>query len=449
MDDPGSGGQSHLIDLAVVGWLFDRYEILIGAVLVAAGLYFSAVAYALRDFSRVKLEAMLVRNNGRKRYEAFIDAAAKLTVTSSILRMMANLLLILVIADACLVSGTDGDRRLVGLLEAFGFSAVLVLVFSVAVAGAWAKYGGEALLARSAGFLRVCQWSIGWLTSVLGLFDELVRRLAGVHRDPESQSEEVERDILDAVSEGEEQGVVDEHEKEMIESVIEFQDTHAGQIMTPRTETIGIRASASLDEVRDLIAREGHSRLPVYEETIDDVIGVLYAKDLLQHLGNQKPFDVPSLMRQAVFVPETKPLRDLLREFQQKKVHIAIILDEYGGMAGVVTIEDILEELVGEIADEYEPAEPEPITRLDEYTAEIDARMRVADLNDELDVELPEDADYDTLGGFVFSTMGKIPARGEWFVFGSARFEVLDAEPRRVNRVKLSITPNGAKEEDG
>ena len=121
----------------------------------------------------------------------------------------------------------------------------------------------------------------------------------------------------------------------------------------------------------------------------------------------------------------------------------------YNGLSSVVTIADILEELVGEIADEYEPAEPEPITRLDEYTAEIDARMRVADLNDELDVELPEDADYDTLGGFVFSTMGKIPARGEWFVFGSARFEVLDAEPRRVNRVKLSITPNGAKEEDG
>ena len=181
-------------------------------------------------------------------------------------------------------------------------------------------------------------------------------------------------------------------------------------------------------------------RLPVYEETIDSVLGVLYAKDLLYN-GTDDAFDVTSNMRGALFIPESKPVRELLREFQAEKVHMAVVLDEYGGTAGLVTIEDLLEELVGEIADEYETVTQEPMCRIDDRTVEVDARMRIDELNDELAIELPEDGDYETIGGFVFSTLGKIPGVGEECAFENIGIQVIEAEPRRVKRVRLSIEP--------
>lgn len=144
-------------------------------------------------------------------------------------------------------------------------------------------------------------------------------------------------------------------------------------------------------------------------------------------------------MRKVFFIPESKLVRDLLREFQAQKLHIAVVLDEYGGTAGLVTIEDILEELVGEIRDEYDPAAPAELKRIDENTAEIDARMRIDDLNDQFNIELPEDEDYETLGGFVFSRMGKIPKVGERCEHNNIAIQVIAAEPRRITRLRLSI----------
>src|SRR5947209_12736631 len=186
----------------------------------------------------------------------------------------------------------------------------------------------------------------------------------------------------------------------MIESVIEFRDARAGQVMTPRPEIIGIELGASLEEVKITLEESGHSRLPVYDGTLDHIVGILYARDLLRHLGlPPEKFDMRSVMRPAIFVPETKPLRDMLRDFRIQKVHIAIVLDEYGGTAGLVTIEDILEELVGEISDEHEPSEPAMLRRIDDHAYDVDARMYIDELNRQVGLSLPEDAGYDTLGG--------------------------------------------------
>ena len=224
----------------------------------------------------------------------------------------------------------------------------------------------------------------------------------------------------------------------MIESVIDLRDTPVEAIMTPRTDTIAADKNITLSELKELIAESGHSRIPVYEETIDTVLGVLYAKDLLR-LDPDQPFEAAKVMRSALFIPETKLLRDLLHQFQEQKVHIAVVLDEYGGTAGLITIEDILEELVGEIVDEYESEEPVAIRRIDENTVEVDARMRIEDLNDELRLALPEDQDYETIGGFVFSTLGKIPQVGEGCEHENVGIQVIGAEPRRITRLRLQI----------
>jgi len=187
-----------------------------------------------------------------------------------------------------------------------------------------------------------------------------------------------------------------------------------------------------------MVREHGHSRVPIYEDSIDTVLGVLYAKDLLCR-DEHEPFDLRRIMRKAMFIPESKPVRELLREFQKQKLHIAVVLDEYGGTAGLVTIEDILEEVVGEIADEYEQPEPEPIKQIDECTFEVDARVRIDDLNERLRIEVPEHPDYETVGGYVFSTLGKIPKVGERCDRDNFALQVIGAEPRRVTRVLLTI----------
>jgi CBS domain containing-hemolysin-like protein len=264
-------------------------------------------------------------------------------------------------------------------------------------------------------------------------------------RDAQSYADELEQEILDAISEGERHGAVDEEEKEMIESVIELTDTRVEEIMTPRTDVVAVPTDADLDVVLAAIRRKGHSRIPVYDKTIDTILGMLYAKDLLQRDRDTR-FDVTAIMRKALFIPESKFVRELLREFQAQKVHIAVVLDEYGGTAGLVTIEDILEELVGEIRDEYDPTAPAELRRIDDSTVEVDARMRIDDLNDQLDIQLPENEDYETVGGFVFSRLGKIPTVGERWEHDNIGIQVVAAEPRRITRLRLKVTHTKAND---
>jgi len=205
--------------------------------------------------------------------------------------------------------------------------------------------------------------------------------------------------------------------------------------------------------VKQLAREAGHSRFPVYDGNLDNIVGVLYVKDLLNLVGHngEAPFDLRRTVRPALFVPESKSLRDLLAEMQQRKVHLALVLDEYGGTAGLITIEDILEEIVGEIQDEYEPDEPaEPrIELVGEGVAEADGRAYIDDVNDKLGIELPEEEDYDTVGGFVFATLGHIPEAGESFTYSSVRLTVVEAERTKVVKVRLEIMDRAGAEASG
>ncbi len=245
-----------------------------------------------------------------------------------------------------------------------------------------------------------------------------------------------EEEIRMLVDAGEEEGVIEEGEKEMIYSIFQFGDTRAKEVMVPRIDIVALEADTPPKEALRLIIEAGHSRIPVYERTIDHIVGLLYAKDLLTFLrdGNPQPV-LREVLRPAYFVPETKKVDDLLREMQQRRVHMAIVVDEYGGTAGVVTVEDILEEIVGEIQDEYDVEEP-----ISEQVGEgeyiLDARIDLDDVNDLLEVKLPTGSG-DTLAGLIYSSLGKVPTPGERLHIDGLLIEVLTVTGRRIRKVRV------------
>jgi putative hemolysin len=407
---------------------------------VGATLFFSVNAIALQTFSRVRLQEAFKAITGAEqpeRVERLAENADRLALACAFYRLVFNLggLLLLV---ALL---TESQKQLHVGVYALAFVTALAIfsVFSLAIPDAWARYAGERLICRTYGFLVVCAFLAAPVLYVMRLYDGFVRRLAGVPpTSPEEEQEEKHEEFLEDLEQHRMEGAVDEEEQEMIENVLELRERTADEIMTPRTDLIAVDVHADLPAVLEAIKKAGHSRLPVYEENIDNIVGLIYAKDLLGQIGGDPAsFHLRDRMREAYFVPETKPLRSLLHEFQNQKLHIAVVLDEYGGTAGVVTLEDILEELVGEIADEYEEVPQESVRRIDENTIEVDARTYVEDLNDEHSLDLPEDEDYDTVGGFVFSRLGYVPKAGESFEYGHLQLTITSAEPRRVKRVRI------------
>ncbi|MCD4684509.1 MAG: hemolysin family protein, partial [Anaerolineae bacterium] len=280
--------------------------------------------------------------------------------------------------------------------------------------------------------LRVTQWVSGAISQPF------------IGKSPTSLVTEEEIKLLvDAGSEG---GAIEDEEKEMIYSIFQFGDTLAREVMIPRIDVIALDINTSVEEALNTIVDVGHSRIPVYEESIDHIRGLLYAKDLLQawrdgHTGGE----VKDLLRPAHFVPESKKAGDLLTDLQQRKIHLAIVVDEYGGTAGLVTLEDLIEEIVGEIHDEYDFNEEEIYQQVSDDEYIFDAGIDLDDLNRMLELELPTD-EGDTLGGFVYSKLGKVPVEGERMTEGRVVLEVLRVDDRRIRRIRLKLVPPPSEE---
>jgi putative hemolysin len=432
----------------------------VSIIALAATTLFSTVSYAIRMMSRVELERRLVRIGRAGQLDNILRLRHEIALSSSTLRLLANALIVAALALYFQLRYGSGDGLAPHTFLIFScallVAAPAMLICSVAIPSAWAKYSGEAMIAWLWPAIYAGHRVLYPLVAVMKVFDELVRRLAGVSlvEDPRGDAQQVEQEILAVVSEGTAEGKVDEEQKKMIEGIISFRDLEVGDIMTPRTDITALDvARTTLADVREKAIKDGLSRVPVYETSLDNIIGILYVKDLLTLLDDGTPtepsgsaaglparaFDLRKIMRPPLFVPRTKPLRDLLREFRAQHVHLAIVLDEYGGTSGLVTSEDIIEQIVGDIADEYEkPVLPE-LKRLDERTVEVDARMAVTELNQALNLNLPEDQDYQTIGGFVISTLGAIPGKGEKFSYHGLEITVLDSEPRRVKLLRLEL----------
>jgi CBS domain containing-hemolysin-like protein len=282
-----------------------------------------------------------------------------------------------------------------------------------------------------------------WVVSSVS--NVLVRALGGTERPQAGYLSTEELKML--VETGSEQGGIEEDEKEMIHGVIELAEKQVHEVMVPRIGIRAVEVTAPLAEVLDLIVRAGHSRVPVYEENLDNIVGILYAKDLLPYLKrNGEPsleIDIRKLARPAVYVPETKRVDELLHEMQAAKRHIAIVVDEYGGTAGLITMEDVVEEIVGEIQDEYDTEEAlvEALEEDGETAFRLDGRVSMDDLRDLFglpDAEEEDEEAYDTVGGFVVHREGRIPLPGTIVPFGDVTLTVDVAEPRRVAKVIAS-----------
>lgn len=413
--------------------------IAIAIAVLACGMvcFFSAVHSVLKTFSRKRLSDLLEESGRLERADFVNDRLSELLLLTGLLRSCMGL--IVTLATVFAVEAQMRPGSVWPFVIAFVIAAVLMSVFSVAIPVSWAQYRSERLLAWSIPFLQILLAVMLPVIKPLSVFDPVIRRISGVdlHDDEDDLSDQV----LAAVEDHDEGDSVADEQKQMIEAVFDLDDTDAGQIMTPRTDVQGIELPATLEQVKTAVIEFGHSRLPVFRENLDDIAGILYAKDLLPLLNDQAngdSFDLEAHLREPMVIPESKDVLDLLKEFRATKVHLAVVVDEYGGTAGLITIEDILEEIVGEIQDEYEDEDDAPeVTEINDTTVKVDARLPIDDLNDQLGVELPEDEDYDTVGGFVFAELGHIPDVGETFEAHGVKVTVEEAERTRVTTVTV------------
>ena len=287
------------------------------------------------------------------------------------------------------------------------------------------------------------------LVKILSFSTNIIVRLFGL--DPNANEEKVtEEEIRMMVDAGEEKGVIEESQKEMINNIFEFDDIVAADVMTHRTDVNAVEITDSLSDILPLAIESGYSRIPVYEEDLDDVKGILFVKDLLKYVGKPMPksFKLANILRPAYFFPESKRCGDLFNEMNEQRIQMAFICDEYGGVAGIVTIEDLLESIVGNMQDEYDNEEEE-IEQVNETTFNLDGATDIEEIEEILDIEIP-DGEYDTIAGFIMSELGRIPGEDEHPVieFAGYTFTVEEVDERRIERVIAERMPETEETEE-
>ncbi len=245
-----------------------------------------------------------------------------------------------------------------------------------------------------------------------------------------------EKELQDAINSSEEEGILNESEGDMLQSIFEFGDTIVREVMVPRTDMVCCPARATLSDFLELIIRSGHSRVPLFEGSTDKIVGVVYAKDLLRNWGaNDETLTLTDVMRTPYFIPETKRIVDLLKDFKTRRVHMAIAVDEYGGTSGLITIEDLLEEIVGDIQDEYDLEIPW-LQPQEDGTLLVDARANVEELEEYYDIEIPREK-FDTVGGYLFHLLGNVPQKGEKVCDNGLVLMVEDSDERKIEKVRV------------
>ena len=274
----------------------------------------------------------------------------------------------------------------------------------------------------------------------IGFFDLIVRFMTG-------RKKITADEIHDLIEASEEEGLVNKKESEMIRSIFSLRTTVVREIMITRTDMACVSVEASVSELLKTIITCGHSRIPVYENTIDNIIGLIYAKDLLKFMGDRETrIQVRTIMRTPFFVPETKNLEELLQEFKRKHVHLAVVIDEYGGTSGLITIEDLLEQIVGDIQDEYDQEEA-LFTLNADGSITADARMPVEELEEHFGVEIERD-NFDSIGGLIFHLTGKIPAIGDTITGAGLNLNIIDADERKIKKVWIMRIGSAERENE-
>lgn len=399
-----------------------------------AGL-FATLRLALRQSHPPRMLGRTRNDAKAERLSALLERSDTLATSASIFGILFRLAFLFLLFDA--VYDGEGPPRGSEIAIALCLATPLLWFATEGLPLVLAKRYGDSLLIALLEPFHWLQWPLSFASHALEAVRRAFARIFGM------QDSRLERQIVEGlrevIAESEPADDLDETERELIGNVMEFGDVDVAAVMTPRTEVDAVDVSATLLEAAGAMAESGHSRIPVYEQNLDTIVGTFSARDLIKLIA-EGDFDSRSLrgiLRPAFFVPETKVVAELLTEFRRYKTKLAIVLDEYGGTAGLVTLGDVLAEIVGEIPDEFDPDQPNPFRELPDGRTEVDATQHVTEVNEELELELPEEEDYETLAGFVLAQLGHFPKAGESFEYEGWEFEIGEASDRRVLKVKL------------
>lgn len=397
------------------------------AVSAVAVIYFGMMEYAFRHFSISKLEKLASKKDSAEKGEEF---PAHILHRED--HYQYSVYLYHIAALSYFATVISGRGLLVGLSSFFGLLYIVRVLLRPIV-----RNYAEGIVLFYIRYARVLMWISYPITFLVVLWDE---RVLPSHDDDETEAENA---ILSMVEDSELEGTIEESEREMIRGIFDLDETQVGEVMTPRTNIRGIEIHSSVEQARGFVLEHGHSRIPVYEDDMDKIVGVLYSKDLLQHIHQESDATIEQIMRKPFFMPESKRIAELLEHFRKEKTHLGIVLDEYGGTAGLITIEDILEEIVGEIEDEYDKDDDSGlIIRIGPQLYEVAAEAAIDDVNKALGIEIDEDGEYETIAGFVTTKMEKIPRPGDSFECDGISYLVLKASERKIEHLRIEIIGN-------
>lgn len=424
----------------------DSSMVIVLVVLLALSAIFSSAETAFLSTNKIRLRNL--QEDGEKKAGLVLDLLENQNRLISTLLVGNNIVNISSSALATKMA-TDyfGDA---GVGIATGIMTLLVLVFGEVVPKNLAAAHAEGWAMFVAPFIKLVSVILTPLVFLLTKLSDTVVRFSKKNEEEDPTITEDEFKIL--VNVGQEEGVFDESETEMINSIMEFDETYVKAIMVPRIDIVAVDVDDSINDALRLIIDGGHSRIPAYEESIDNIVGILYAKDIFEHLNaNFDELKVKELIRDAYYIPETKKVSDLLNELRLKKVHMAIILDEYGGTNGLVTIEDLIEEIIGDIQDEYDVEEDLIVMHSDNQLV-ADARAPIGDVEEafdmELDEEILEDSEADTIGGLAFEHLGGIPEVNDEVTVGRFLIRIINVSGRRITKVEVTLLPPEEEEDD-
>ncbi|MDK3258668.1 hemolysin family protein [Blastococcus capsensis] len=411
-----------------------------------AGL-FGAMEAALQRVSKARVEEL--RRDGVKRAAALEEVVAERARHVSLLLLLRIVCEMVAAVIVALLFFDLWDSTLQAVLAAAGVMTVVSYVLVGVGPRTLGRQHAYGTALATAGIVRLLGRVLGPVATLLILVGNAITPGRGFRDGPFSSEVEL-RELVDMA---EERGVVESGERNMIHSVFELGDTIAREVMVPRTDVVWIERTKTVRQALALALRSGFSRIPVIGENVDDVVGVVYLKDLVrrsQYSGDQRGPRVEELMRAPSFVPESKPVDELLRDMQAQRIHIAIVVDEYGGFAGLVTIEDILEEIVGEIADEHDRFQRPQVEQLDDGSTRVTARLPVQDLAQLFDVELPETDDVETVGGLLARELGRVPIEGAAAEVGGLRLvaESTGGRRNRIDTLLVSRLPEPSEDDE-
>jgi putative hemolysin len=414
-------------------------DVILGVIIVVLLISATFLALAETSITRIsKHKAQVLLDDHRR------GAKELMRITEHPERYLNPVLLVVLGSHLAIGSivGLIAERHFgpAGFVLGIVFEIIFIFVIGEAAPKTWAVLNGEraALLVARPVFAIGNFPPLRFLARGLIAVSNVLLPGKGLKQGPYVSEEELLA-LTDAAAEDD---VIEQEERELIRSVFEFGDTVAREVMVPRPDMVAVEGSQNVSDVIEVALRHGYSRIPVYDENIDNVIGVVFTKDLLRaEREGRADIGVRNLAREGLFVPESKPVAELMREMQKRKLHLAFVLDEFGDTAGIVTLEDLIEELVGEITDEYD-IEEAPIERLPNGDVRVNGKMPIDEVNELLTIKLPEGDDWDTVAGLVFNRLGHVPVDGELVTVAGHTLTAERVQGRRIGRVRIKVDPN-------